>query len=493
MYASGAVLSGVIVILCAAGFAARCAGAGDAGEVPPSKASEGKPLQVFSWEEPPPGVENTTGFIWVDLSDDPKARHPRALPPEEAAQASRRRPKGCAALFIWKGHDVLGHPEDCARTADGQLTKFHSIWLDHGVAQVKARVTRFFTDFKKAGGKLDCLVLDYEGGLSNWCLKPEQAAAIFADPRAAELKARLGFDSGGMFKDCSPPPYNLGDDLAAAVAQGDKPYMKWNRTVYSMLCAALNEAVFAPVHELFPKARASNYGMATVSADNFVLDTNGHIETHALGFFGNRGSREFYGYRQFKSRKLQGGQEYGQEPLAVLRWMVNTMRAYRRSSNVPFSPWVSHKSWTGDAAFDFRFADNDYYQEMVYHLALMDADDILYWNPAPWMPSQTLKEMRKEGDDLLLDTCVRILNRKFGDKPRRCITLQDLPWDSALIVTGTQLGEDRVLWRITVPRWDSRVKVTPAGKVLTTDKFLGLWHETAPGENVSFELLKTGK
>lgn len=467
-------------------FAARSAAGADGVA---SKAAEGRPLHVFSWEEPAPGAENITGFIWIDLSDEAKARHPRALGPEQAAEASRQRPKGCAAVFIWKGHDVIGHPDDCAKTPDGKSTQFPSPWMEHGVAQVKERVTRFFTAFGKAGGKLDYLVLDYEGGLSNWGMKPGQADAILADPRAAALKAKLGFDSADALKNCSPPPYVLGDDLAAVVAKGDKPYMKWNRTMYGLLCAAMNEALYAPVRELYPKARASNYGMNAIGLDNPALDTNGHIDAGFEGCFGNRGSSAFYGYRQLRSRKTASGREYGGQPFDVLRWLANSMRAFRRSTETPFSPWVCHKSWTGDAAFDYALSDNDYYQELIYHLALMDADDILFWNPAPWAASQTLKEMRKESDDLLLDACVRVLNEKFGSKTRRCVTLKEIPWESELLVTGAQIG-DRVLWRVTVPRWDAKVKVLPAGTVLTTNKFLGLWHETPAGEDVTFELVK---
>ncbi len=53
-----------------------------------------------------------------------------------------------------------------------------------------------------------------------------------------------------------------------------------------------------------------------------------------------------------------------------------------------------------------------------------------------------------------------------------------------------RVGGDRVLWHVTVPRWDAEVQVGPGGAVLTTGKLLGLWHETAAGEPVSFELVK---
>jgi hypothetical protein len=455
----------------------------------PSKAAEGKPLHAFSWEEPAWGVENVTGFIWIDLNEDPRARHPKALPSEKAAEASLRKPKGCTAVFIWKGHEVLGHPEDAARAPGGGPTEFQGLWLERGTARVKDRVTRFFSEFKRAGGRLDYLVLDYEGNLSNWAMKPGQVEAILADPRSTAIKAKLGFDSAAALKDCSPPSYVLGDDLGAVVARGDKPYMKWNRLAAGIVDAAMNEAIYGPVRALYPEARASNYGSAVLGGGNVVLDTNGHLDTGFEGCFGNRGSREFYGYRQLSRRKLKDGREYGREPFDVLRWMINTMRAYRRSSPTPLSPWVSHKSWTGDNAFDFSFADNDCYQEMVYHLALLEADDFLFWNPAPWTPAQTLKGMRKESDDLLLDALLRVLNGRLGGKPRRCVTLQDIPWDSGLLVTGMKVG-DRTLWRVTVPRWNAAVKVLPSGATLGTGKFLGLWHESAAGEEVSFELAK---
>lgn len=456
---------------------------------PPSKAAEGKPLHAFSWEEPAPGAERVTGFLWIDLNDDPRARHPRALSPEKAAEASLRKPPGGAAVFIWKGHEVLGHPEDVARTPGGAATEFQGLWLERGTARVKDRVTRFFSEFKKAGGRLDYLVVDFEGNLSNWSMKPGQLDAILSDPRAESLKAKLGIDGPAALKDCSPPPYVLGDDLGKIVAQGDKPYMRWNRMAAGVVEAAMNEAIYAPVRALYPMARASNYGSVAVGGGNVAIDTNGHLDTGFEGCFGNRGSREFYGYRQLARRKRKDGREYGREPFDVLRWMVNMMRVCRRSSATPLSPWVCHKSWTGDGAFDFVLSDNDYYQEMVYHLALLEADDFLYWNPAPWAPGHTLKGKRKESDDLLLDALLRVLNAKLGGQPRRAVTLGEIPWDSGLLVSGMRLG-DRTLWRVTVPQWDVLVKVLPSGTVLGTGKFLGLWHETPAGEDVSFERVR---
>lgn len=414
------------------------------------------PIRAVCWSGPAEGCANVTGMIWVRKDTDPA----------EAAAASREKPEGMAAVFLWDmAREVLAHPEDACRTPTGELTAFPSPWPEKGVAELKKQALEFFGAYKAAGGRLDFLVLDYEGGLSNWHLKPENIRAIGADPRSGPLKAELGFD-----------------DFEKVINWRQGPeYLTWNALMGRIVCDALNRGLFDPVRELYPAVKASNYGAVIVTRENVVPDLHGHLQ-FSLGYCGTHGSQAFYGHiGQLAGKCLVGDREYGGDPFAVLRWQLNGMRAVRRSSPVPFQAWVSHKNYENSA-----FRTNDYYQELVYHLALSGTQDFLFWNPDRWRDDQDPSLFRTDEHDRLFDACLTTLNAKLGDAVRSCVTLEPIPWDSSLIATGMRLGEQKVLWRVSVPEGAGRVRVTPGGELLDLEGGLGTWYESPVGEVVDF-------
>lgn len=476
-------------IVCWLAVAMAVAGCGKTDDVSAPRTEPGDwRLQAYSWEPPAPGVRNISGFIWIDLSEE--GRHSYALDPAAAAAASRARAPGRAVLFIWKGHDLIGDPADRLADAEGRPSEVpgaRSPWPEHKIAVVAQRVKKFFSEFKAAGGRLDFLVLDQEENLSMWGLNEAQIRAIWDDPRFAPYREKIG-DPAAILGDSRPPPYRVGDDWARIVAEGDKPYMKWNRIQQELYNASLNRAVYEPVRRLFPDARISNYDSYRLTAADVITDSNGHLIAGLSTLFGNRASPQLYGYNQFEHRPRMDGTRYGSESFDILRWQINNARAFSRSNPGRFLPWICHKSWPGDVAYPHQNHDNDYYQELVYHLALMGVDDLILWNPAPWAASQDVAPFRKESDDLVLDACLEILNRSFGGTRPEPLSPLDPDWNSPLLVTGARLANGRSLWRVTVPAWHTKVRVLPGNHVLETGKFVGLWYEAPEGEAPIFSV-----
>lgn len=409
------------------------------------------PLVAFSWSAVPADCQWITPMLWVNKTSDPVA----------LAAESLTQPPGRAAIFIWDlERDLLSDPRDVCRTPDGLPTEFLGVWPEHGVQVVRERVETFFTAFQKAGGRCDYLILDYEGGYSNWHMtekRAERLAAIAADPRSADLRREMGTD-----------------DLAKIADLGTKLYLKWNALTGVIKDRALDEAVFNPVRRLYPAAKCSNYGSFIMSPANIVPETNGHM-AWSDSFCGTHQSRSFYGtIGQLRNRVLAGDKPYGNAPFSVLRYHLNTLRAILRSSEAPFQPWISHKAFV-----ESQFRDNDYYQELLYHLALSGITDVLYWNPGVWRKDQDPAGWRTDEQDRLVNQCLSELNARFDDAPRTCVTYQPIPWDSAVLVTGMKVGE-RYLWRVTVPPGVLAVKVN--GEVRAFDGRPGMWVETATGE-----------
>ncbi|OGV48533.1 MAG: hypothetical protein A2017_16500 [Lentisphaerae bacterium GWF2_44_16] len=434
-------------------------------------------LCAFTWEKPVDGTEHLIPMIWTGWG---KRAVRRIQDPVKAAQTSIASPKGKAAVFIWSGMEIIGYPGD---KISG--TEFPGPWMENGIPQVRKQAEEYFKAYKEAGGLMDFLVLDFEGGFSMWDRKPARIEATFNSPRFVEFKGQLpDMKPSEITSDTNPPSYQLGEKLSDLPP---KPYMIWNTFMEGIVSKGLNEAIFDPVVKLFPKVRASNYNSFWVKGDNVYIDYAGHITSNVNAVFGNCNCPVFYGnfHSGLAKRTLSDGTIFGDSPFSVLRREVDDLRAIARSSTEPCTPWISYKSYTKS-----KFKDNDYYQELVYHLALSGVRVFLVWNAAPWKHEQTMDEWRKESDDLILDSCLRTLNKKLQGSVHECVTLGDSAWNGGILVSGMKLDAGRTLWRITVPAWDVKVKVLPSGEILSTNKSIGLWYESQGSEGVSFEAIK---
>jgi hypothetical protein len=436
-----------------------------------------RPLVAWTWSPPSPGAVGVHGLMPIDITrDDPLVM----------AVRSRDLPPGLAAILL-RGERVLGHPDDRVRAPDGCLTAFASPWMVAGEAGLLQRMRGFFARYHEAGGRLDYLVVDNEDGLSMWGLPKPHLTAILADPRAAPLIAELGFANANTLDDHAAPAYVLGgnpDETGAA----DKPYMAWNRVLGRMLVEALNRSICAPVLALYPACRINNYDSFRTLNSQPVIDVNGHL-VRSSALFGNRACAQFYGYNGFQKRLRADQKAYGDEPFAILRYLLNNQRAVAAANPEPLTPWVGYYRWTGDRAYPSTLGGTPCWVELLYHLTLAGADDLLVFNPQPWKASQDAMALAQEADDLLLEGILAEINRRIGGRRRTPLTGGRIAWDADLLATGCRLDDDRILWRITVPRWADKVRVQPGGQVLSTGTRQGLWYESRPGEQVVFSLV----
>lgn len=419
-------------------------------------------LRAFSWSPVPETCEHITPFVWFREGDSPT----------EIAKESLRRPAGRRVLFCWDlERGILSDPEDRCRTAAGELTDFQGVWPEHGVAAVKRKMEAFFGAFRLAGGQADWLILDFEGGYSNWHLGgPDKLAAwqaIAADPRFPALAERLGFT-----------------DLASVADwRSGRHYLKWNAVTAGLVDAALNEAVFDVAREHFPDVQASNYGSVVMTEENAVPDLNGHWQWREGLPFGTHQAPSFYTtIGQLAARPLDGEKPFGNSPFAGLLLTMNELRAIRRSSAVPVTPWVAWARYTGDGPGRpiATVGGTPYYRELIYHLALHDIDTYLFWNPHPWRADQRPEDLSMPADEELLDRLLAELGERLGDGQRGALTLEPIPWGAQVLVSGMKIGE-RCLWRVTLPDGTASVEVALGGQMVTVEPpagEVGAWVET---------------
>ncbi len=451
------------VILLTIAMLPTCAGTGSAEQQTMTA------IHAYSWSEVPATCRHITHMTWFKKDSDPA----------EIAKASLARPAERRALFSWDmERDLLSHPDDAARTADGKPTEHIGVWPQQGAATVGARFEDFFRRFKEAGGDARLLVLDFEGGYSNWHIgskNTERWLAIQNDPRFSQIAKRLGFS----------------DLLTVADFRSGTNYLKWNAHTGLLVDEALNKAVFEPARRHFPKIQASNYGSYIVTEANTVPDLHGHMQWREGIPFGTHQSRSFYtSIGQLASKKLDGQNPFGQSPFAGLLLSVNYIRSMKRSSAIPIQPWVAWARYAGDGPNrpPATVGGTPYYRELVCHLALQGIAEFLFWNPHPWRKDQKPESLSLPEDEILLDELLGRINQRLEGASGEPVTVEAAPWNARVVASGMRV-KDKILWRFSFAPQTDKVVVSLDGKPveITPERGeAGAWftHETRQQMNI---------
>ena len=194
---------------------------------------------------------------------------------------NENRPVGLPIVFTLSeitDPSIPGHEPFADHTLDGYYLPF----LDSWVQGLTLRVTLWFAEYKRLGGTVDVLLLDFEAcdylnagrmaGQSNSKNETEFGSAIVTLPQWPSLRAELehmGEAHGAKFTDA---------DMAQMKDWGrnqtDFRQYVWNAVVVSLTTArALNSSIAEPMLALFPGARISNYAHKYVTShDPLSLD-----------------------------------------------------------------------------------------------------------------------------------------------------------------------------------------------------------------------------
>lgn len=329
------------------------------------------------------------------------------------------------------------------------LSNFQSPWLDHATAQIRQGMQRFMRGFVEAGGRLDYLILDFEGGIRTWehC-GTGLFTAIAHDPRWDDPTE--GFSGRSLKEQLAPHPVH--DVCDSGV--GGSGYLHWNALQFEVTAHALNDAIFNVAQAHFPALKGSNYwhsGVTEHEAHN-APNNNGRFQ-HKPAIVGTHGSSNFYGnIRRLagKARELGQVNAYGRHSFSALRWMVKRARAMWRSNEGRVMPWIAFPEWP-----ESNFPGTPYYDELIYHLALTGSGPLLFWNPhgQDWntygVESDARQEMRV---DAILAEVERQIEKEQGYG--KLATRGEIPWDSKVIATAVKTASGSALWRVSVPRVD---------------------------------------
>jgi len=445
-----------------------------------------RPFLGYSWSEVAPELDNLVRPAWVTMDN--------LLDPGGVKEATDKMPPGHRAVFLWNvDRDITGHPEDRCLGKDGSPVAYDSIWLDHGVAVVQERLDTFFQAYKRMGGKLDVVVVDWEGGLSVWHIGKniKHWKAIEADPRFPHIANQLGFSS-------------LTSVGLWWLQVGDRRlnYLRWNALMFSRMADYLNQAIYEPIRRHYPDVKLSNYRFFHHTKALGVPDRNGH-RPYLFGHgahVGTHQSAPLYAWLgQIEQRPPDGVRAYPHTPFNGFRHSLNRMRCMVGSSDVPVYPWLAYRGFFVDY---IGVTHHDLYQELVFHVGLSGPDAFLFWNPRPWKEGQDPAEFTTDKQDRLFSDCLSRLTELAGSEDRNPVTKGLVPWSSGYALSGMR-ADGRTIWRFTpdlgkkgrrehtlVSRSPAVFKVgkelisIPGGRILTPETELstqGYWIE-APAE-----------
>lgn len=414
------------------------------------------PFYALTWWTPQ--VENLTNILpwyWMDHRDGWWNGPELLLDPQDAKQYTDAMPEGYRTMTsFWVYRNIFGdrdtfwnshNPEDnCIDPSTGQRTEYFCIWYDFGIEYTRQIFDDFFREYRDIGGQIDFFVLDAEYFPVNWAFGSDitnvtqqaQWAAIQNDPRFGPVAQQLGFSDLSLVHNYWLHPH----------------YLSWNQFAMRQVADAINRAVFEPMRRYFPDVKMSNWEGFYQTQEYAIPDYNSHNISYCHpGLYCGPGShvgthqaRVFYGELGQISLVWNpgGGGLYEATPFNAFRYNANQMRASVLSSDVPVQPWFSPKSYYPHLTQNIGFSNSDYYQELLFHVALSGANEFLYWNhPSinPWQINHS---------DRMMDACLKQIGWLTGYNDRRTLVSELSSWTDNHMLTGMVAG-GRKVWRMT--------------------------------------------
>lgn len=410
--------------------------------------------QSCPWQVSP--YPNLTQFYWLtqnDTDDSRSGRNPVAnlkAAAERLKKATDQMPEGRRAAFDWdNSHLLWSHPDDRVPVAGGEP---FVLWWDNGAKRVGERMDQFFKAYRDIGGKLDIFVLDFEhgvggtgvgGGQERISLAVQKRVEAVRDtPRFQEMMKAIRVEDPAYFYD--PKFY---------------PNAKWMAYARDLTRCYVNQAYYKPIRKYFPHVKFSNYGdycddFSTPQPNGAPRDAGEDIPGRYGGYAGTHQATDgLYGH-------LGGivmewgvpveGKKVAATPFNAFQLHVNLMRTAVLSDPAPVTPWIAWRRYILDPAKPkgASVGETDYYQELIYHIALCNPDYFIFWSAFRWKPEMKAEDSCMKPDVQFVNDLIDEINGLAGFSGRKTLVDRLAPWHQGYLLSGMKTG-GRNLWRLT--------------------------------------------
>lgn len=313
--------------------------------------------------------------------------------------------------------------------------KENHLWWDIGADKLRAVTTQLYKELKANGAALDYVIDDFEGGMSMWSIKSENIEEIMRDSRYETEIRPLLVENGFEFSTDGASEL----DPIFQFTQNNM-YHVWNGVMSRRVSEYYNRTMYEPIKEFYPDVKYSNYGMTESLGLNKIYDGAGHKDYLAGRSYkaGTHSSPVLYGGLGAITKQGRQPEDYPHDKFDSTSYNTVLFSLIRvqdvmTSGDGKIMPWIP--------CFNAADSDmnNDYYDELVFHLGLLGADPLLIFNPA----SENLIN-----DENHLSALLEELNSVLGSGIKNTLTNKVTPWDSAYLLSGMETA-DKTIWRIT--------------------------------------------
>lgn len=435
-----------------------------------------KPFVAYAWYQPEIGADNVYQMFYVGghnnatRPDDPENAmcNLSKETPQEAAEKMKLfmegKPEGGRVIMPIMSR-LISDPD-----LDGKNIFDNWFWWEKGINKNIEYLCALLSAYQEIDGPdIDAFVLDYEIGCDRYNMAwgsiggsqqvtdtqmEAMLANVISDPRYS-TDVRPGLAAMGF-------TFYIGDDHNELYYYGKKPIStstEEHRTSFykGLLYAAKRKSdylnqIYDAVKTYYPNASFTNYGSAnmesnentfeTVPLQNYQADipwserTATPVGTHAAPvLYGavpttvSNNPPSGYSYSTFKKTPFNGA-------LAVLQ-KVRDVIIYSENSKI--QPWIGNRTW--DYNDNVWFASTEYYKELILHIGLHNAEQMLAFNNAAHSEAWA-------HDDILLSELLKELTEVAGYSNRKCISSTAVDINKRYLLTGMYVNGKNV-WRIT--------------------------------------------
>ena len=315
------------------------------------------------------------------------------------------------------------------------------LWWDKSVDKLSEYMDVFFKELKAKGIELDYLIDDMESGMSNWTFNHNawKLPEVIGDPRYETEIRPLLVENGFEFFE----PTDDKTELHYLVSfTKSRAYLIWNTIMENRESDYYRRAFTEPALKYYPDLKSSNYGSSYRTGEYKVYDTQGHKgylggATYGAGTYS---APVLYGRIGQLCQKGRAPEDYPYDTFpnnsynAMIYAMVHGSTAMLGTPGANFMPWVGLKHWE-----DSKYNNSYYYDETMFHLAMMNADPFLLYNVGGNFEAD---------DEQYLSDLLNEINTVVGTGKRKTLVNDAIKWDQRYVLTGLEL-EDKNIWRIT--------------------------------------------